>query len=147
MRAFFQKLALSASLLLGTLSGSPAVYALDPARLIPPGHFIDLGTHRLYYECMGTGRPAVLIDYGIGSSAIAWRDLHNCSLCVIALSITETSALVLALTVHGVNAQHFDAENCFDCQFDLCLVRRRCNQEGVLVLIEQAIGLLRNNWC
>ena len=77
MRAFFQKLALSASLLLGTLSGSPAVYALDPARLIPPGHFIDLGTHRLYYECMGTGRPAVLIDYGIGSSAIAWRDLQR----------------------------------------------------------------------
>ena len=77
MKAFFQKLALSASLMLALLIGSPAGYALDPSHLVPPGRFLNLGTHRLYYECMGTGSPAVLIDYGIGSSAIAWRELQR----------------------------------------------------------------------
>jgi pimeloyl-ACP methyl ester carboxylesterase len=77
MKTFFQKLAMSASLMLAKFSGSQAIWALEPAQLMPPGHFVNLGTHRLYYECMGTGRPAVLIDYGIGSSAIAWRALQR----------------------------------------------------------------------
>ena len=76
MTAFFQKLGKVASLL-GLLAASSSLQALDAAQLIPPGRFVDLETHRLYYECMGSGQPAVVIDYGIGGSAIAWRDLQQ----------------------------------------------------------------------
>lgn len=76
MNAFFQKLGAVASLM-GMLSVAPPVQALDAAQLVPPGHFVNLETHRLYYECMGSGQPVVLIDYGIGGSAIAWRDLQQ----------------------------------------------------------------------
>lgn len=58
------------------LLGCPNLQAFDQSVLIPHGHYADLDTHRLYYECMGEGRPVVLIDYGIAGSAVAWRKLQ-----------------------------------------------------------------------
>lgn len=77
MRAFFQKLTIVASVLAALLGSVRAAHAFDVSRLVPRGHFVDLETHRLYYECIGTGQPVVLIDYGIGGSAIVWRDLQQ----------------------------------------------------------------------
>ena len=50
--------------------------AFEVGDLTPPGTFADLGTHRLYYRCVGKGRPFVIIDSGIGGAAIEWTDVQ-----------------------------------------------------------------------
>ena len=65
-----------ASLLLASADVPPG-YAFDPARLVPHGRYADLETHRLYYDCQGKRGPVVLIDYGIGGSTLAWRDIQR----------------------------------------------------------------------
>jgi pimeloyl-ACP methyl ester carboxylesterase len=51
--------------------------ALDPDAFVPPGSFASLGTHRLYFDCKGTGAPRVLIDYGIAGAAIEWGRIQQ----------------------------------------------------------------------
>lgn len=66
---------------------APGVHALDPAAFAPPGSFVSLDTHRLYYDCKGKGAPRVLIDYGIAGAAIEWGKVQqalarNTTVCV-----------------------------------------------------------------
>lgn len=51
--------------------------ALDAAALIPPGHFVNLDTHRLYVDCRGQGSPRVLIDYGVAGAAVEWSGVQR----------------------------------------------------------------------
>jgi pimeloyl-ACP methyl ester carboxylesterase len=62
--------------LLGSCAGR-SVAAFDQALLLPPGRYVNLDTHRLYYECAGSGTPVVLLDYGIGGSVLGWRSLQR----------------------------------------------------------------------
>ncbi|MGR8921209.1 MAG: alpha/beta fold hydrolase [Gammaproteobacteria bacterium] len=43
----------------------------------PPGTYAGLGTHRLYYHCSGQGAPTVVIDAGLGSSALEWTPVQE----------------------------------------------------------------------
>jgi len=45
--------------------------------LVPPGNFVNLETHRLYYRCTGAGSPVVVIDNGIGGAAIEWTTIQD----------------------------------------------------------------------
>lgn len=36
---------------------------------------VDVGGHRLRIECIGQGRPAAVLDHGLGGSASDWRAL------------------------------------------------------------------------
>ncbi len=47
------------------------------ALVVPPGSFVSLGTHRLYYRCAGRGTPVVVIDNGIGGAAVAWTPVQD----------------------------------------------------------------------
>src|SRR5688572_32599013 len=38
----------------------------------PPGRLIDVGGHRLHIWCTGTGSPAVILETGLGGSAVGW---------------------------------------------------------------------------
>ena len=42
-----------------------------------PGRYADLGTHRLYYHCLGSVSPTVVIDNGIASAASEWYDVQK----------------------------------------------------------------------
>jgi pimeloyl-ACP methyl ester carboxylesterase len=42
-----------------------------------PGELIDIGTHRLHINCIGTGSPAVIIDSGIGGFSLEWIRIQN----------------------------------------------------------------------
>lgn len=54
-----------------------AAQALEPSDLAPPGGFANLETHRLYFDCRGTGSPRVLFDYGIAGAAAEWQDIQR----------------------------------------------------------------------
>ncbi|MCB1746212.1 MAG: alpha/beta hydrolase [Gammaproteobacteria bacterium] len=57
-------------------SMSPAP-ADTPAALVPPGRFANLGTHRLHYHCIGNGAPTVVVDAGLGGSALEWAPVQD----------------------------------------------------------------------
>lgn len=42
-----------------------------------PGKIVDIGTHRLYINCIGSGSPTVLIDSGIGGFSLEWHTVQN----------------------------------------------------------------------
>jgi pimeloyl-ACP methyl ester carboxylesterase len=37
-----------------------------------PGHLIEVNGHRLYFECLGTGKPTVLLEAGYGGDQRSW---------------------------------------------------------------------------
>jgi pimeloyl-ACP methyl ester carboxylesterase len=37
-----------------------------------PGHLIEVNGHHLYFECVGVGRPTVLLEAGYGTDHTAW---------------------------------------------------------------------------
>ncbi len=41
----------------------------------PRDELVDIGTHRLYIHCIGTGRPTVVIDTGLGESYESWESV------------------------------------------------------------------------
>ncbi|MGB3699862.1 MAG: alpha/beta hydrolase [Anaerolineales bacterium] len=41
----------------------------------PRDELVDIGTHRLYIHCTGTGRPTVVIDTGLGESYESWESV------------------------------------------------------------------------
>jgi pimeloyl-ACP methyl ester carboxylesterase len=41
----------------------------------PQDELVDIGTHRLYIHCTGTGRPTVVIDTGVGENYQSWESM------------------------------------------------------------------------
>lgn len=42
-----------------------------------PGERVDVGGHRLYIHCSGSGSPTVVIDAGLGGFSLEWRDVQQ----------------------------------------------------------------------
>jgi len=47
-------------------------YAQTPAAPDPPGRMVDIGGRRLHLNCVGRGRPTVVLEAGLGDSSLAW---------------------------------------------------------------------------
>lgn len=41
-----------------------------------PGRLVDVGGHRLHIYAVGEGRPTVVLEAGLGESALTWADLQ-----------------------------------------------------------------------
>ncbi len=41
----------------------------------PLDELVNIGTHRLYIHCTGTGRPTIVIDTGVGESYESWASI------------------------------------------------------------------------
>lgn len=41
-------------------------------QLSRPGTLVDIGSHQLHIFCVGTGRPTVVIDSGLGGNSLEW---------------------------------------------------------------------------
>src|SRR6476469_9657713 len=67
------------------------------------------------------------------------------ALGVLALADAEAGATGLALAVQRVDGVHLDVEDPLDRDLDLGLVGPRVDDEGVLALVEQPVGLLRDD--
>jgi pimeloyl-ACP methyl ester carboxylesterase len=46
--------------------------SLDRAAYPMPGQLVDVGGHRLYLNCIGTGSPTVILESGFGANAPSW---------------------------------------------------------------------------
>jgi pimeloyl-ACP methyl ester carboxylesterase len=45
---------------------------LDKRQYPPPGQLVDVGGYRLHIQCAGKGSPTVVLDTGLGSTALYW---------------------------------------------------------------------------
>ncbi len=41
----------------------------------PRDELVDVGTHRLYIHCVGTGKPTIVIDPGVGETYESWESM------------------------------------------------------------------------
>ncbi len=62
--------------LLAAVAVNPA-YADLADMVVPRGAFVGLDTHRLYYRCVGHGAPTIVIDAGLGGSAVEWTEVQD----------------------------------------------------------------------
>ena len=72
--------ALLAGLLAAVVPAGAEIPAPRPdlaALVVPPGKFVSLETHRLYYRCAGHGTPVLVIDSGIGGAAVEWTPVQD----------------------------------------------------------------------
>src|SRR3954454_14683779 len=66
-----------AILLLVAVGGAIATVnaATRPTAQAGPGQLIDVGGHRLYIECTGSGSPTVVLQAGLGASSSSWASI------------------------------------------------------------------------
>lgn len=61
-----------ATLLVFAVGGGLATVSAASGTPATTGHTIDVGGHRLYIECTGSGGPAVVLQSGLGESSSYW---------------------------------------------------------------------------
>jgi pimeloyl-ACP methyl ester carboxylesterase len=66
-----------ATLLVFAIGGGLATVSASTASSVPTatGRMIDVGGHRLYIECTGSGGPAVILQAGLGASSSSWAGI------------------------------------------------------------------------
>src|SRR4051794_37443483 len=77
--------------------------------------------------------------------AVAGGQADDGALGVLALADAARRTTRLALAVEGVDGGDLDVEHLLDRDLDLGLVRVRVDDEGVLVVVEQAVALLAHD--
>ena len=45
------------------------------AQETPLNEMVDIGTHQLYISCVGSGKPAIILDTGIGETFESWESI------------------------------------------------------------------------
>src|SRR4051794_19563201 len=45
--------------------------------IVDGGRLVDVGGHRLYVTCAGSGSPAIVLEAGFGGSSADWRDMQR----------------------------------------------------------------------
>lgn len=51
------------------------VISCAPSNELPLDELVDVGTHSIYIHCLGTGRPTIVIDTGMGETYESWEPL------------------------------------------------------------------------
>ena len=66
-----------ATLLVFAIGGGLATISAAASSTVPSatGRMIDVGGHRLYVECTGSGGPAVILQAGLGASSSSWAGI------------------------------------------------------------------------
>jgi len=65
-----------ATLLVFAIGGGAAtISAATAGAQSGPGKMVDVGGHRLYIECTGSGGPAVILQAGLGASSSSWAGI------------------------------------------------------------------------
>jgi len=61
----------------GCESAEPAGRTPGPGLMSAPGRLVDVGGFRLHLFCAGTGRPAVIIETGLGDHMASWMAVQE----------------------------------------------------------------------
>lgn len=76
-RALTVILVLASLLLLAGFGYERIARAGDAERYPPPGELIEVNDHRLHLLCLGSGSPTVVLEAGLGESALGWASVQR----------------------------------------------------------------------
>ncbi len=98
-----------------------------------PGQLIDVGDHRLYLSCTGSGEPTVVLEPGLGETSAAWG--------WIAPSVaTHTRVCVYDRAGRGRSEPSPTAQDGDQIATDLHTLLERAGVTGRLVMVGHSLG-------
>ena len=124
-----------ATLLLVAVGGGLATVsaATEPGASSRSGQLVDVGGHRLYIECTGSGGPAVVLQSGLGESSSYWA--------LIAPAVAaSTTVCVYDRAGHGRSEEAAGPQDGIALATDLHTLLERAGVGGPYVLVGHSSG-------
>ena len=124
-----------ATLLVLAVGGALATLsaATDPGPSARAGQLIDVGGHRLYIECTGSGHPAVVLQSGLGESSSYWA--------LIAPAVAgSTTVCAYDRAGHGQSEEAAAPQDGIALATDLHTLLERAGVAGPYVLVGHSSG-------
>lgn len=124
----------AATLLLFAVGGAVATVNSTTGLAAPAqaGQMIDVGGHRLYIECTGTGSPTVILQAGLGESSSSWSRIAP----TVAAS---TTVCAYDRAGHG-RSDEAGAQDGIALATDLHILLERAGVPGPYVLVGHSSG-------
>jgi pimeloyl-ACP methyl ester carboxylesterase len=124
-----------ATLLLIAVGGALATVTAATGRTAQSasGQMIDVGGHRLYIECHGSGSPVVVLQVGLGGTAADWGRIAP------AVS-ASTTVCVYDRTGHGWSEEAAEPQDGLAIATDLHTLLERAGVVGPYVLVGHSSG-------
>jgi pimeloyl-ACP methyl ester carboxylesterase len=97
------------------------------------GRLIDVGGHRLYVECAGTGNPTVILQAGLGDSSAAWSRIE-------AIVAGSTRVCAYDRAGHGRSDEVVGPQDGIALATDLHRLLERAGGAGPYVLVGHSSG-------
>jgi pimeloyl-ACP methyl ester carboxylesterase len=124
-----------ATLLVFAIGGGLATVSASTASSVPTatGRMIDVGGHRLYIECTGSGGPAVILQAGLGASSSSWAGIAP------AVAAT-TTVCTYDRAGHGRSDEAAGPQDGIALATDLHTLLERAAVPGPYVIVGQSSG-------
>lgn len=122
-------------LILGGFSYERIARAGDAERYPPPGELIDVDDHRLHLLCGGTGSPTVVLEAGLGESALGWASIQRELAAETRVCSYDRAGLAWSEPMTGRPTAERSAA-------DLHALLESAGEEGPYVLVGHSIGAM-----
>ena len=124
-----------ATLLVFAIGGGTATVSAATASTAPTatGRMIDVGDHRLYIECAGSGGPAVILQAGLGASSSSWTGIAQ------AVAAT-TTVCTYDRAGHGRSDEAAGPQDGIALAADLHTLLERAGVAGPYVIVGHSSG-------
>ena len=107
--------------------------SLQRGALPAGGQLVDVGDHRLYLHCSGSGSPAVVLEPGLGESSSAWKR--------IAPAVArQTRVCTYDRAGQGWSESATGSQNGIQTATDLHTLLNRAGEPGPYVLVGHSLG-------
>ena len=124
-----------ATLLVFAIGGGLATVsaATNPGAAVGSGQLVDVGGHRLYIECAGSGGPVVVLQAGLGASSFSWER--------IAPAVTgSTTVCAYDRAGHGRSDEAAAPQDGIALATDLHTLLERAGVAGPYILVGHSSG-------
>jgi len=98
-----------------------------------PGQLIDVGDHRLFLSCTGSGEPTVILEPGLGEASAAWG-------WIAPTVATHTQVCVYDRAGRGRSDPSPDPQDGDQIATDLHTLLERSDVTGPLVMVGHSLG-------
>lgn len=117
-------------------TATPTLGAPTPTPEAPLDELVDVGTHRLYIHCTGTGGPTIVIDTGVGENYESWESIIE--------SLSRETTRVCAYDRAGYGQSEpgpmpRDSQRVAD---ELHLLLANSGEDGPFLLVGHSLGAL-----
>jgi pimeloyl-ACP methyl ester carboxylesterase len=107
--------------------------SLNRAALPVGGRLVDVGDHRLYLHCSGSGSPVVLLEAGLGANSSAWKTIEH----VVA---RQTRVCSYDRAGRGRSEDATGTQDGIQTTNDLHTLLARSGEPGPYVLVGHSLG-------